>query len=62
MENLPDISSLSDEAKDASIMALWEEIQNLHQRLDALEKTGINKFDRIWERADCGGSICGQYR
>lgn len=38
MEKLPDLSSLSDEAKDALIVALWEEIQRLRQRLDVLEK------------------------
>lgn len=38
MEKLPDLSHLSDEAKDALIMALWEEIQRLRQRLDVLEK------------------------
>ena len=38
MEKLPDLSQLSDEAKDALIMALWEEIQRLRQRLDELEK------------------------
>lgn len=38
MEKLPDLSSLSGEAKDALIIALWEEIQRLRQRLDDLEK------------------------
>ena len=38
MEKLPDLSSLSDEAKDTLIIALWEEVQRLRQRLDELEK------------------------
>lgn len=38
MEKLPDLSSLSGEAKDALIIALWEEVQQLRQRLDELEK------------------------
>ena len=38
MEKLPDLSGLSGEAKDALIIALWEEVQRLRQRLDELEK------------------------
>ncbi len=38
MEKLPELSSLSGEAKDALIIALWEEIQRLQQRLNELEK------------------------
>lgn len=38
MTELPDLSSLSNEAKDALIVALWEEIQRLRQRLEELEK------------------------
>ncbi|MEL6353749.1 MAG: IS66 family transposase [Cyanobacteria bacterium J06627_28] len=38
MEKLPDLSGLSSEAKDALIIALWEEVQRLRQRLDDLEK------------------------
>lgn len=38
MEKLPDMSSLSGEAKDALIAALWEEIQRLRQELEALKK------------------------
>ena len=38
MENLPDLSSLSNEAKDALLIALWEEIQRLRQRIEELEK------------------------
>lgn len=39
METLPDISNLSSRAKDALIVALWEEIQRLRQRLESLEKS-----------------------
>lgn len=38
MEKLPDLSSLSGEAKDALVIALWEELQRLRKRLDDLEK------------------------
>lgn len=38
MEKLPDLNSLSGEAKDALVIALWEEVQRLRQRLDELEK------------------------
>ncbi|MEN8447785.1 MAG: DUF6444 domain-containing protein [Cyanobacteria bacterium J06555_13] len=38
MENLPDLSGLSDEAKDALLIVLWEEIQRLRQRINELEK------------------------
>ena len=38
MEKLPDMSSLSGEAKDALIVALWEEIQRLRQRLEEPKK------------------------
>ncbi|MGB3294466.1 MAG: DUF6444 domain-containing protein [Phormidesmis sp.] len=38
MEKLPDLSSLSGEAKDALIVALWEELQRLRQRLEEREK------------------------
>ena len=38
MEKLPDLSSLSGEAKDALIVVLWEEIQRLRRRLEELEK------------------------
>jgi transposase len=38
MEKLPDLSSLSSEAKDALIVALWEELQRLRQRLEELER------------------------
>ncbi|MEO1403215.1 MAG: IS66 family transposase [Cyanobacteria bacterium J06635_1] len=37
MSELPDLSSLSPEAKDALIETLWEEIQSLRKRLDKLE-------------------------
>ena len=46
METLPEISSLSDEAKDALIVALWEEIQRLRQELAGLKK-GIVHFRSI---------------
>jgi transposase len=38
MEKLPELSSLSNEAKDALVIALWEEIQGLRQRVEELEK------------------------
>ncbi len=38
MEKLPDLSSLSPESKDALIEVLWEEVQRLRARLEALEK------------------------
>ncbi|WP_121971629.1 IS66 family transposase [Leptolyngbya sp. BC1307] len=38
MEKLPDLSSLSGEAKDALIVLLWEEVQHLRQRLEELER------------------------
>jgi transposase len=38
MEKLPDLSSLSGEAKDALIVLLWEEVQRLRQRLEELER------------------------
>ncbi|PZO15366.1 MAG: IS66 family transposase, partial [Leptolyngbya foveolarum] len=38
MEKLPNLSSLSGEAKDALIVSLWEELQGLRQRLEAVEK------------------------
>lgn len=39
MEKLPDLSSLSGEAKDALIVLLWEEVQRLRQRLEELERS-----------------------
>ncbi len=38
MEKLPDLSSLSGEAKDALIVLLWEELQRQRQRLEELER------------------------
>ncbi|WP_250565117.1 DUF6444 domain-containing protein [Adonisia turfae] len=38
MQDLPDLSQLSPEAKDTLIRMLWEEMQRLRQRLDELEK------------------------
>ncbi|MEL6500099.1 MAG: IS66 family transposase [Cyanobacteria bacterium J06623_1] len=38
MQELPDLSQLSPEAKDALIQVLWEELQILRKRLDKLEK------------------------
>lgn len=38
MQELPDLSQLSPEAKDALINVLWKELQTLRQRLDKLEK------------------------
>lgn len=38
MHELPDLSSLSSEAKDALIVAFWEELQTLRHRLEQLEK------------------------
>lgn len=38
MQELPDLSQLSPEAKDALIQVLWEELQSLRQRLDEIEK------------------------
>ena len=38
MQELPDLSQLSPEAKDALIQVLWKELQSLRQRLDELEK------------------------
>ncbi|MEM6597996.1 MAG: IS66 family transposase [Cyanobacteria bacterium P01_D01_bin.36] len=37
MEKLPDVSGLSPEAKDALIKLLWEELQGLRKRVEALE-------------------------
>lgn len=37
MEKLPDLNSLSGEAKDAFVV-LWEKVQRLRQRLEELEK------------------------
>ncbi|WP_228016197.1 DUF6444 domain-containing protein [Leptolyngbya ectocarpi] len=38
MQDLPDLSQLSPEAKDALIQVLREEMQSLRQRLDEIEK------------------------
>lgn len=38
MQDLPDLSDLSPEAKDALIRVLWEELQTLRGRLEQLEK------------------------
>ena len=42
MKELPDIKQLSDEAKDALIVALWEELQKLQGQMNKLKKTSKN--------------------
>ena len=38
MQELPDLSGLSSEAKDALIQLLWEKYQELNERVEAIEK------------------------
>ncbi len=42
MKELPDIKELDAEAKDALIVALWEEIQKLRQQVKKPKKTSKN--------------------
>ena len=42
MKELPDIKQLDTEAKDALIVALWEEVQKLRQLVKKPKKTSKN--------------------
>ncbi|MEM6352779.1 MAG: hypothetical protein AAF766_18650 [Cyanobacteria bacterium P01_D01_bin.14] len=49
MQELPDLSSLSPDAKDALIVALWEEVLRMRDRLSKLDgpkKTSKNSSKR----------------